>query len=153
MLAVRCTRNTLCGAPQKTNHLEMNIKHGMSLISIVFVLLNVLVHSAGKTLSFEVLSILPSNVGRQRLSGNAPLTVVFSLPVIRLGNLRQLFFCSSNFAHMVDSFFCYPYFLCEINQHFENHFSVRAYTNQYFVCGKLMKRQTNKLFYLKPITS
>ena len=50
---------------------------------------------------FNVLSILPSRTDgrRQRLEGNAPLTVVFSLPVIRLGTYllfvsRGIRFCA-----------------------------------------------------------
>ena len=60
------------------------------IASVLFVLLNVITYSTGKTLSFEVLSVLPSNTvgGRENLyNGNTPLTVVFSLPVIRLGTL------------------------------------------------------------------
>ena len=60
------------------------------IASVLFVLLNVMTRSAGKTLSFEVLSVLPSSTvgGREELrNSNTPLTVVFSLPVIRLGTL------------------------------------------------------------------
>ena len=65
--------------------------HG--LVSVLFVLSNLIAHSTGKALSFEVLSVIPSNNdGRdQKLYGNTPLTAVFSLPVIRLGML--IFFC------------------------------------------------------------
>ena len=55
----------------------------------LFILMNVLAHSTGKTLLFEVLSVLPTSPDGApiHLSGTTPLTVVFSLPVIRLGTL------------------------------------------------------------------
>ena len=98
----------------------------MSLISVIFVLLNMLKHSTGKTLSFEVLSILPSNVGRQRLSGNAPLTVVFSLPVIQLGEQCAVLMTTVFFfflAHPALLKYYYILFvvireIIEINRHF-----------------------------------
>ena len=56
---------------------------------VLFVLLNAVVFGAAKAPPFEVLSILPLRLdaGRQRLGSNTPLTVVYSLPVIRLGTL------------------------------------------------------------------
>ena len=56
--------------------------------------------TGAKILSFEVLSILPSNnAGRQRLGDNTPITVVFSLPVIRLGT--DLVFIISAFVQRI----------------------------------------------------
>ena len=63
-------------------------------VVVLFVFLNVIAHSTGKILSFEVLSVLPPSSSGDFLSrelrglrDNTPLTVVFSLPVIRLGTL------------------------------------------------------------------
>ena len=55
----------------------------------LLVFLSVIAHTAGKSLSFEVLSILPTSPdgAHVTLGGNTPLTVVFSVPVIRLGTL------------------------------------------------------------------
>ena len=60
------------------------------LVTLCCLVLLHTVHSvaAKKAFPFKVLSILPSstNTGQpQYLSGKTPLTVVFSLPVIRLG--------------------------------------------------------------------
>ena len=57
------------------------------IMLVIFALASVISYSKGKNISFEVLSILPASTDGTsvRLSGNTPLTVVFSVPVIRLG--------------------------------------------------------------------
>ena len=80
-------------------------------MTIFFTLLSLLSnYGAAKTLAFEVLSILPSRIdsGRQRLGGNTPLTVVFSLPVIRLGTPQYV---SSLFTQKNTLFSTIMYFI------------------------------------------